>query len=88
MQKAKRGWEKVPGTIRKPIIGVVGFSVIIVGIILLPLPGPGWAIIFLGFAILASEFSFAEAVRDFFIRFLKRFIELSLQALNEPWKTP
>jgi len=34
-------------------VGVTGAVVVIVGIILLPLPGPGWAIIFLGLAIWA-----------------------------------
>ena len=48
---------------RRPLLlvyrGVVltlGFSLIVVGLILVPLPGPGWLVVFLGLAILASEF--------------------------------
>ncbi|MCV7068507.1 TIGR02611 family protein [Mycolicibacterium houstonense] len=41
-------------------IGVVGTIVLAVGIIAIPYPGPGWAIVFLGLAILASEFAFAK----------------------------
>ncbi|CRZ14774.1 TIGR02611 family protein [Mycolicibacterium neworleansense] len=41
-------------------IGVVGTIVLAVGIVAIPYPGPGWAIVFLGLAILASEFDFAK----------------------------
>jgi uncharacterized protein (TIGR02611 family) len=40
----------------------------------LPLPGPGWVVIFFGFAILATEFAFAERVRDRLIDILKKLI--------------
>lgn len=38
---------------------------------MLVLPGPGWAAIFLGFAILATEFNRAEKARDWMIKQLK-----------------
>lgn len=41
-------------------VGVVGTAVIVLGVVLLPLPGPGWLVIFAGLAILASEFEWAE----------------------------
>lgn len=41
-------------------VGVVGFVVLAVGIAAIPYPGPGWAIVFLGLAILASEFYWAH----------------------------
>jgi uncharacterized protein (TIGR02611 family) len=41
------------------VITVLGLAIIVVGIILLPLPGPGWLIIFAGLAVLASEFEWA-----------------------------
>jgi uncharacterized protein (TIGR02611 family) len=46
------------------VVAVVGFTVIAIGIVLLPLPGPGWAIIFGGLAILATEFIWARRLRD------------------------
>lgn len=42
------------------VVGVVGGAVLIVGIIAIPYPGPGWAIVFLGLGILATEFEFAQ----------------------------
>ena len=47
-------------------IGVltVGGLVVAAGIALLALPGPGWATIFIGFMILASEFAWARQSLD------------------------
>src|SRR5437764_11422580 len=38
----------------------VGVSVLVAGAAMLVLPGPGWAAIFVGFAILATEFAWAQ----------------------------
>src|SRR3954447_7402940 len=38
----------------------VGVSVLLAGVAMLALPGPGWAAIFVGFAILATEFAWAQ----------------------------
>jgi uncharacterized protein (TIGR02611 family) len=40
-------------------VTVVGVVVIVGGIILLPLPGPGWLIIFAGLGLLATEYVWA-----------------------------
>jgi uncharacterized protein (TIGR02611 family) len=40
-------------------ITFAGVAVIVVGIVLLPLPGPGWLIIFGGLGLLASEYAWA-----------------------------
>lgn len=42
------------------VVGVVGAVVLGVGIVAIPYPGPGWAIVFLGLGILATEFEFAQ----------------------------
>jgi uncharacterized protein (TIGR02611 family) len=39
---------------------VVGLAVVAGGVVLLPLPGPGWLIIFGGMAIWATEFVWAQ----------------------------
>jgi len=41
-------------------VGVLGFVVLAIGIAAIPYPGPGWAIVFVGLAILASEFYWAH----------------------------
>lgn len=46
-------------------VAVVGLLIVITGIILLPLPGPGWLIIFLGIGVWASEFDWASRLLRF-----------------------
>ncbi len=41
-------------------IAFIGLVIIVVGVILLPLPGPGWLIIFLGIGVWATEFAWAS----------------------------
>ena len=53
-------------------IAIVGLAVVITGIVLLIVPGPGWLVIFLGFAIWATEFPWANAVAKFVRRQITR----------------
>lgn len=71
MESFKHRWKSIPSTIRKPLVLIIGSLIVIGGIILLPLPGPGWVIIFAGFALLATEFEFAEKVQDWLVQIFK-----------------
>ena len=42
------------------VVAVVGLAVFAVGIVAIPYPGPGWAIVFIGLGILATEFDWAR----------------------------
>ncbi len=44
------------------VVAVVGVAVLAVGVLAIPYPGPGWAIVFAGLGILATEFAWARAV--------------------------
>lgn len=44
------------------VIGLAGGVVVLGGLLLIPLPGPGWAIVFLGLAIWATEFRWAQGL--------------------------
>ena len=46
-------------------VAVLGVAVLVIGVVLLPLPGPGWLIIFAGLGILASEFDWAARLLRF-----------------------
>jgi uncharacterized protein (TIGR02611 family) len=72
MDAWKRRWKKIPSAVRKPLIFIIGLAIIVAGLAMLVLPGPGWAAIFLGFAVLATEFAFADKVRVWTIAQLKR----------------
>jgi uncharacterized protein (TIGR02611 family) len=41
-------------------VGVIGMAVFGLGILAIPYPGPGWAIVFVGLGILATEFDWAR----------------------------
>jgi uncharacterized protein (TIGR02611 family) len=43
---------------------VVAFVILIGGVALVPLPGPGWAIVFIGLGMLALEFKWAEHLME------------------------
>lgn len=53
---------RLPGgaMIWKILIAVVGGAVVLGGLLLIPLPGPGWAVVFLGLAVWATEFVWAQ----------------------------
>ncbi|MGK8490978.1 TIGR02611 family protein [Nocardia asiatica] len=44
------------------VVAVVGVAVLAVGVLAIPYPGPGWAIVFAGLGILATEFAWAHRV--------------------------
>lgn len=45
---------------RKLIVSIIGFTVLIIGLVLIVLPGPAFIVLPLGLAILASEFAWAR----------------------------
>ncbi|GAA3361120.1 MULTISPECIES: TIGR02611 family protein [Saccharopolyspora] len=53
-------------------LGAFGTLVLIVGIIAIPYPGPGWLIVFAGLGILATEFHWAHQVNVFTKRHYRR----------------
>ena len=60
----------------KLTVAVVGTLVIAIGVVLLPLPGPGWLIVFSGLAILALEFHWARRLLTFGRAQLRRWTAL------------
>ncbi len=67
-QKKHRRWRerlrhrRTANLVYRISTGVVGTLVLCLGILLIPYPGPGWAVVIAGLAILASEFSWAQRV--------------------------
>lgn len=49
----------------KVFIGIAGALVVLIGLALVPLPGPGWALVILGLAIWAIEFAWAKHLLRF-----------------------
>ena len=70
---AARRWHEHPAFVPVKVVGrfiqrsgkriavtVAGFAVLLAGIALLVLPGPGWLLIFIGLTILATQYMWAE----------------------------
>ncbi|WP_432564757.1 TIGR02611 family protein [Kineococcus sp. SYSU DK003] len=49
----------------RAVVGAVGTFVVALGLLLVPLPGPGWLVVFLGLALLGTEFSSAQRLKVF-----------------------
>ena len=47
------------------LVAVVGTLVVVLGLITIPLPGPGWLTVIAGLVILATEFVWAERLLAF-----------------------
>jgi uncharacterized protein (TIGR02611 family) len=47
------------------VVAVVGLLIVVGGLALVPLPGPGWVIVFVGLAVWASEFEWAQRLLHF-----------------------
>lgn len=80
---------RVVGAIRKIAVLLVGLPVIIVGVILIPLPGPGLLVCLLGLFILSLEFEWAKPYMYKIKSGFKKLIEESKQRqdkINKKYK--
>ena len=44
------------------VIFLIGLAIVVGGVIMLPLPGPGWLVIFAGIGVWGTEFPWAQRV--------------------------
>ncbi|MDP5182912.1 TIGR02611 family protein [Blastococcus sp. BMG 814] len=56
-------------------VGIVGSLVVAMGLLTIPLPGPGWLTVLAGLFILATEFTWAERTLEFTKRHVTRWTE-------------
>ncbi|GAA3383208.1 TIGR02611 family protein [Cryptosporangium minutisporangium] len=47
------------------VITVVGVAIVLLGLVLVPAPGPGWLIVIAGLGVLSTEFSWAHRLLQF-----------------------
>lgn len=67
--KIYKWWKRKPITLRQPLVFILGLVLIIASPLVGTIPGPGGIIVFLaGIAVLASEFDWAEALQEFFLK--------------------
>lgn len=56
---------KLPRKTRRVLVGFLGWVVLLLGIVMIPYPGPGWLVVFIGLSILATEFDWAKDAHDY-----------------------
>lgn len=54
-----RKTRRITRAAKKVLFGFAGWFVLLAGIIMVPYPGPGWLVIFIGLSILSREFPWA-----------------------------
>jgi len=94
--EVQRKWHEHPGLVpfkvvvrfirksgKRIAVTIAGFAVVLVGLILIPLPGPGWLIVFAGLAILATEYVWAERLLTYAKRKVKQGTDVVLRRNND-----
>jgi uncharacterized protein (TIGR02611 family) len=56
-------------------VGVFGSLIVALGIVTIPLPGPGWLTVIAGLFVLATEFTWAERLLEFTKKHVKRWTD-------------
>ena len=75
-ERLNRWLAPLPRGVRRVLVLIVGSVVLLAGVLMLVLPGPGILAILVGLAILATEFAWAE-------RLLRRARERAGQAIDK-----
>jgi len=78
-----RAWVRgLPGgrLLWRVAVTLLGVAIIALGIVLLPLPGPGWVIIFAGLGVLATEYTWAKRLLAWTRRQVARWAQWFAQA--------
>ena len=72
MQPIKKGWKRLPDKPRRILTLIFGLLLVVTAPLIGWLPGPGGMILFLlGIAVLATEFEWAERLRDQLLHLLR-----------------
>ena len=87
MEKIKNILGKLPHPVRWVLTMVVGFVLLILGLIMMVTPGPGILFIFFGLSILALEIKWAQEVNKQGMQGLEK-IMAKLKSIFRPNKKP
>lgn len=73
MQHLKHRWKRLPSSLRRPLVLLVGLLLILLSALIGWVPGPGGMIPFLlGIAVLATEFEWAQRLKNEILSRLKQ----------------
>lgn len=49
---------------KRVLVGIAGGIVLLIGLVMIPYPGPGWLVTFAGLALLSTEFTWAHRLLE------------------------
>ena len=70
--------------VKKIIVGIIGFTLLFIGILMIFLPGPALIVIPLGLSVLATEFIWAKKLLKKFRDKFKEKLNRNAEKKNEP----
>lgn len=70
--------------VKRSVVTVVGLLIVLGGIVLMPLPGPGILLVVVGLAVLATEYAWA---RNLLGTAKKQAVKAQEEAVASPWRT-
>jgi len=59
-RRARAAYQRLPAPVRRPLVAAVGAALLVAGLAMLVLPGPGLLVLAAGLAVLAVEFHWAR----------------------------
>lgn len=78
--QARRERHLARGRLYRVVLAVAGFTVLLAGLAMLVLPGPGLVVIVIGLAILALEFAWAERMLEQAVDRMERARQVTTEA--------
>ena len=78
--RERKDRHRTRGRIYRVSFATAGFGVVALGLVLVPLPGPGWLVVAVGLTMLALEFDRAERMLDRILGYLERVAEEAAEA--------
>jgi uncharacterized protein (TIGR02611 family) len=63
--RQRLGARRTTNSTYRIVVGVIGTLVVALGLVTIPLPGPGWLTVIAGLFVLATEFVWAERLLQF-----------------------
>lgn len=74
MEKLKKILSKLPHPVRFAVVMVVGFVLVLMGLVMMVTPGPGLLFIFFGLTVLALELEWAREAQKQGVQGLERIV--------------
>lgn len=82
MEKLKAFLGKLPHPVRWAIVMLIGFTLLLMGLVMMVTPGPGLLFVFFGLSILALEIKWARELNQQGMQGLERIVAKLKQIFN------